>query len=181
MASKKGLAMTSKNTRIIAAEQRVGLLRATGIFDGLDETVLEHLAGRMKESRIAARRNVVSQGVRAHRFYIIAAGTAEVALIEKGRKKKLATLKSGEFFGEMALLDSSQKRLATVTAKSRLLLLSLETRAFQDILASHPEIAKTLNSIADKRKQINDLKKSEPDKRPSVDKLRKLVDKFKWW
>ena len=78
-------------------------------------------------------------------LFVIVDGEAEVTI----GGKRMAILRRGDFFGEIALLDGGP-RSATVSARSDIRLLGLTERVFfRGLLQEHPSIAvKTLESMA---------------------------------
>jgi len=73
-------------------------------------------------------------------FFIIGAGTVHVVVLSsEGKQTILATLRQGEFFGEMALLDG-EPRSASVVAAGKCTLLMLYRKVFIDILQKYPKI-----------------------------------------
>jgi CRP/FNR family transcriptional regulator/CRP/FNR family cyclic AMP-dependent transcriptional regulator len=73
-------------------------------------------------------------------FFIIAEGSVHVTVFtSEGKQTILATLRKGEFFGEMALLDG-EPRSASVIAAESCVLLMLYRRSFLEILRKYPAI-----------------------------------------
>jgi CRP/FNR family cyclic AMP-dependent transcriptional regulator len=73
-------------------------------------------------------------------FFVIVSGRVHVAVItSEGKSAILATLKPGDFFGEMAILDG-EPRSASVIASEDCTLLMLYRRMFLDILQRYPKI-----------------------------------------
>ncbi len=73
-------------------------------------------------------------------FFVIVSGRVHVAVItSEGKSAILATLKPGDFFGEMALLDG-EPRSASVIASEECTLLMLYRKMFIDILQRYPKI-----------------------------------------
>jgi CRP/FNR family transcriptional regulator/CRP/FNR family cyclic AMP-dependent transcriptional regulator len=73
-------------------------------------------------------------------FFIIASGSVQVTVItSEGKTAILATLKRGEFFGEMAILDG-EPRSASVVAAQKCVLLMLYRKPFLDILEKFPKL-----------------------------------------
>ena len=96
--------------------------------------------GRLAEDvKVDAGQTLVREGARGDEFFIIAEGTATVSRAGK----KVATLKPGDYFGELALLDPAP-RDATVTADSALEVLVLGKREFGGLLAEIPTISHKL-------------------------------------
>lgn len=80
---------------------------------------------------------IFQQGEPGNNFYIIEKGEVEVlrANSEKGETKVLAVLKEGEFFGEMALLDS-QPRVASVRARTHVEVVVMGRNVFTQLSRS---------------------------------------------
>lgn len=76
-----------------------------------------------------------------HTFFIIVSGSVHVTVYSnEGKQSILATLRSGEFFGEMAMLDG-EPRSASVVAAESCRLLMLYRKSFIQILQEYPKIA----------------------------------------
>ncbi|MBN1601474.1 MAG: Crp/Fnr family transcriptional regulator [Chitinispirillaceae bacterium] len=73
-------------------------------------------------------------------FFIIASGSVQVTVVtQEGKQAILATLRKGEFFGEMGILDG-EPRSASVVAAQKCLLLMLYRNPFLDILEKYPKL-----------------------------------------
>jgi CRP/FNR family transcriptional regulator, cyclic AMP receptor protein len=85
-------------------------------------------------------------------FFAIVSGRVHVAVItSEGKSAILATLKPGDFFGEMAILDG-EPRSASVIASEPCVLLMLYRRMFMDILQRYPKI--TIRILVEMSKRI---------------------------
>jgi len=101
---------------------------------------------------------VFSQGDVGDAFYIVDSGAVSVRVRSYLIfSRSLAELKSGSFFGEMALLEK-EARNATIVAVEQTRLFVLLSRDFQYVLKQNPEFAEEMHKIADKRKFISDKK-----------------------
>ncbi len=87
---------------------------------------------------IAAGNAIFREGEPGHEMYIIESGTVEILRQARG-SEPLATLESGDCFGEMALLEE-QPRFATALAKTNVRLLKIERTVFADVMRSNVEI-----------------------------------------
>ena len=76
---------------------------------------------------------IVRQGAPADKFFIIIDGEVDVVREEAGEQHDLATLKRGQFFGEMAILRDAP-RMATVTAKAPTTVFAMERDAFRGLV-----------------------------------------------
>jgi CRP/FNR family cyclic AMP-dependent transcriptional regulator len=93
----------------------VDVLRRVRLFADLTDDELEQVARLFKERDFAAGETVIKEGSGGASFYIIEAGEATVTIGGQTR----ATLKTGDYFGEIALLDEGA-RIASVTAATYL-------------------------------------------------------------
>lgn len=113
------------------------LLRSVSILSVLPDPILEHLARMLV--RIEAKKGevIIQEGDKGDRFYIIESGSVEVT--KKGRH--IADLSVGDFFGEIALLRNIP-RVASITAKSDLVLQALDREQFLPAVTNHGEFGK---------------------------------------
>lgn len=89
-------------------------------------------------------------------MFIIQSGKVQVKKNVGGEEKVLAELASGEFFGEMALLEGlNRSATVEVTEDSRILVISPDT--FQGLLKSNVEIAlKMLKKMASRLRALDE-------------------------
>ena len=127
-------------------ERELQILRSVDMFASLPAPELEGLAARMTEVTAAPGTAVVQEGETGHHFYVIEDGEVEVIRDDR----TVATLGSGDYFGEIALLRHVP-RTATVVAKTPATLLSLEREAFLEELTGHPVVRKTLDVTVHER------------------------------
>jgi MFS family permease len=126
---------------MVPAEE-LGLLRSVPILAPLEAATLETLALRARRVRFAAGAEVTRQGEPGERFYVIAAGEADV--LRDGHKVRREG--PGEFFGEIALLRPTP-RTATVQAVTELELLALGRDDFVPAVTGHPESAAQADAV----------------------------------
>lgn len=92
------------------------LIRRVPLFSMLTPTQAESLAESVSKKRLKRGEVLVEQGKKSNSLYIILSGRARVVMTDsKGREVILATLKSGDYVGEMSLIDS-EPHSATVIA-----------------------------------------------------------------
>ncbi len=91
-------------------------LRAIGLFGGLDDDLLAHLAETLPVLVIAEGEELYRQGERGHELYVTLEGELEAVMSSRrGHETRIAVYGPGDWFGEMALIDV-MPRPATVRA-----------------------------------------------------------------
>jgi MFS family permease len=110
----------------------IELLRRVPFFASLPEPALERLAQSAEHSEFQAGETVVTQGDSGNRFYVVEDG--ELAVEIDG--KNVATLREGDYFGEIALLRDVP-RTATVRARSDSSLLALDRADFLNAVTGY--------------------------------------------
>src|ERR1700750_309020 len=114
-------------------------LRRSPLFEGLAKKQLRMLARLTDDLDVPAGSVLCREGERGREFFVIIEGEAEVT---RGGKH-LATIGSGEVFGEIALLEHVV-RTATVMAQTPLSFLVINDSAFDSVLATDPSIERKL-------------------------------------
>lgn len=134
-------------------EGRIEALRRVELFHTLTDEERQELALRMNEAPFVRGEAMTRQGAKAHWLYIMTSGEAEVrvAVDGSGLSEKVATLKGGDFFGEMGLM-LGEPRMATVIATTEVECYRLDKDAFHDILRRRPEIAEDISHILARRR-----------------------------
>jgi NADH dehydrogenase len=89
------------------------------------------------------------------RIYIIARGQADVLRRENGQETVLARLGSGEYFGEMALLNHTTRN-ATVRCVEPLDVLSIHKREFSILAANLPAMRESFEQVMKQRRLATD-------------------------
>jgi CRP/FNR family transcriptional regulator, cyclic AMP receptor protein len=115
------------------------LLGTVPLFSSLSKSQLHTMAVTAKERTYKDGQTIVQQGEKGIGFYLILAGQAR---IEKNGKA-VATLGSGQYFGEMALLDD-QPRTADVRAAGAVRCLVLSPWEFWAAVGNEPEVLRQL-------------------------------------
>ncbi len=128
----------------------VEFLKHVPLFQDLDRKSLEAIANAAVEQTYTPGQEIVRQGDTGVGAFIIKSGKVEAVQDRSGHEHKLAELKTGDVFGEMALLDEFP-RSATVRAVEPTTCLGIQRWHFKGILESHPQIALALLPVLTKR------------------------------
>jgi len=110
------------------------------LFADLSRRHLGKVAALGRTKRFPARTSIVTAGTNADAFYVILDGKATV---RAGNRR--IPLTTGDYFGEMALLDGGV-RSASVVAETEMLVMAIPRRGFLKLLESEPKIAISIMS-----------------------------------
>jgi len=134
-------------------EHRVEALRRVDLFRTLTDDERRGLAAHLRFAPFVRGEAITRQGAEAHWLYLITKGKAEVRVSVDGDRlsEKVATLDTGDFFGEMGLM-TGELRTATVIALSDVECYRLDREAFKETLQSRPEIAEDISTILARRR-----------------------------
>jgi len=122
----------------------VELLHRVPLFADLDDGEVAQIARSFKERRFSDGETVIKEGLGGAAFFLIDSGEAKVTVAGKER----ATLRHGDYFGEIALIDEGA-RSATLTASGELVCYGITLWEFRPLVQGSPEIAwKLLQALA---------------------------------
>ncbi len=109
------------------------------IFAGCDEQQLEEIDRLADEVNVEAGRTVLRQGDLGQEFALIVSGEADI--VKDGAV--VARIGPGDYFGEIALLDSIT-RTASVVAATDLVLEVIDRRGFNTLLDDLPSLSRAM-------------------------------------
>jgi CRP-like cAMP-binding protein len=118
-------------------------LKSIPLFSSLPDAELRTIAAFGDELSVPEGKRLVNEGEYAYHFLAIEEGTASV----RHGDEEIATLGPGDVFGEMGLLERTQRN-ASVVATSPMRLISL-TRWD---LGRMPEVAARVRALMDERR-----------------------------
>lgn len=136
-------------------DKKIDLLGQVPLFSECSQRELKKIAALTDEVKVDEGTVLTNEGKPGREFFVIAEGKATATL----RRKKLAELGPGSFFGEMALLDH-QPRAATITAETPMRLYVVDPLSFASLIDDSPGVArKIMKEIARRlREQEQSLK-----------------------
>jgi CRP-like cAMP-binding protein len=137
----------------MARNTKTDQLRGVQMFSACTDKELAQIARACDEIAVEADAVVVEEGTAGEGFYLIVTGEAEVS--RGGRP--VATVGTGQYFGELSLLDEAPRN-ASVTARTAMTLLRLRRREFSAVLDSWPGVAhKLLQQMARRLRQADEV------------------------
>ena len=126
-------------------------LANVAIFENLSPEQLRPLGEKMRPRKYQRGEVVFHQDDPGDRMHIIVHGRVRISLdSDDGREKDVALLQPGECFGEMSLLDGSN-RSAKATAVEEIETLVLMRDDFLEFIGEHPEVATHTTAVLTNR------------------------------
>jgi CRP/FNR family cyclic AMP-dependent transcriptional regulator len=130
----------------LRTDAKVDLLRRIPLFSQCSRRDLGAISSIADEIDLKKGKELTREGRLGREFFVLIDGSADV----RKKNRKVATLKGGDFFGEIALVHHAP-RTATVTATSPVRALVIMERDFKRLLAEQPEIQrKVLVALAER-------------------------------
>ncbi|MGK2922218.1 MAG: cyclic nucleotide-gated ion channel [Methyloceanibacter sp.] len=120
------------------------------LFASMDETEVAEITKLLYTRSYMPGVPMVRAGDAGEGMFLLASGEA---VVEFGRGRQ-ATLKEGDFFGEMALLEHRRNQ-HDVIAKTRCRVYVLDSRSLARLTRRHPEIMTRIRDVAKKRTETD--------------------------
>lgn len=122
-------------------------LREIDFLKVLKDDEMAIVAGSARIETFGEGEQIVRQGESGDTCYFIRSGRADVMLKgPSGDEGFIASLKAGDFFGEMSLL-AGEPRSATVVAMEDTVCIVIGSEAFGAILGDNPKVAEKLSEV----------------------------------
>lgn len=119
--------------------ENVLFLKKNALFSSMNTQELKAVAGICQTLTFTDGEAIVTQGDVGETMFLIKSGSVVVTRTKEEKSVTLATLETGESFGEMSMFDT-EMRSATVRASGPCSLLAIDGQDLTDILNSHPAI-----------------------------------------
>jgi CRP/FNR family transcriptional regulator, cyclic AMP receptor protein len=110
------------------------------LFEGLSSDVLSDLVARGTTLTTNPGGHVVEQGSTDAGLQVVLEGSAEVLVNDVPRR----SLKPGDYFGEISLIDGQPRSATVVGGPDGLTTFALSALSFQPVVKQNPEVAQTL-------------------------------------
>ena len=127
------------------------ITRTSELFQPFTDDERRRLATMFEVVEVVAGTKMIVFGERADGLYIVLAGRVEVT--RDGEPGVVATLASGDVFGEMSLL-ANRGSGANVPAATRVLALRLPARTFQEVIMTYPQVLAYLGELSSRRSKL---------------------------
>jgi len=147
-------------------------LQKLELFQPLTDDERRELAAGLLSAPFVRGEALTQQGAQAHWLYIIIEGEVEVRVAVNGSTQKVATLRAGDYFGEMGLL-TGEPRSATVIGETDVKCYRLPKKSLESILRRRPEIAEQMSETLARRRAELDAVMEEASEEAMHERMRK--------
>ncbi|OGF54250.1 MAG: hypothetical protein A2Z21_00085 [Candidatus Fraserbacteria bacterium RBG_16_55_9] len=131
---------------------KTDVLKKVPLFSSLNQRQLNLIAKHADEVELKAGKVLAKQGEMGLEFLLLVEGSARV----QRNGKVIAHLATGDFFGEMSLIDG-KPRTATVIAETPVILLAIHRRSFNYLLDTIPGLPrKILVTLCDRLRKADE-------------------------
>jgi len=130
---------------------KIKLIREVHIFHDCSTPCLKMIAQKLEQTYHSPNEYIIKKGDRGDEMFILGHGEVEVTMGEK----VVTTLKAGQFFGEIALLEDTI-RTADVKARAYCDLYTFKKSDFLEVISKYPDLGDKFKAIYSKRKTDNE-------------------------
>lgn len=155
----------------LSQSERINLIKKIPVFSNLNYDALSELAGMMTERQARSQEPVFKKGDDGAEMFILVDGEVRV---HDGNHVH-ARLKSGDVFGEFALIDN-EKRSASVTTEKPCLLLQLDRKNIMPFIEKYPAVL--MGMLQTQIKRMRDMNELEDKLSKSYIKITKQKEEI---
>jgi small-conductance mechanosensitive channel/CRP-like cAMP-binding protein len=160
--------------------ERLRAVERLDIFAPLDRSERELLASGMQRVAFARGETIIRQGDAGSTLYVLAQGEVAVSLRRGSVDQEVATLRAGDFFGEMSLM-TGEGRSATCTARTDTVAYLIDHATVRKVLNLRPTVADEMSAILATRQAALEKKGGEIPIfiDPAAERSRRLLSRIR--
>jgi CRP-like cAMP-binding protein len=142
-------------------EDTLRFIGESELFETLTQDTRRELAAAADARQFGSGQQVIKRGEAGDSLFVVAQGEVRVVLESPKGEQVVSVLRSGDFFGEIAMMTHAH-RTATVTATVDSVLIELSAAVILPIIERHPELKARVARTGVQRSQ-DSLKKMIED------------------
>jgi len=157
-------------------EMTLEALRSVPLFASLTDAAAIQLRDLLSVRDVGSGEQLFHKGDTGDAMYLIESGRVRISIVDEDHKEiTLAELAQGDFFGEMSIIDGSQRSAdAKVVDDARLAILSRPN--FLSFVTSNPEVALgMLGALSDRLRRTDELLRSRVSRNANEEAARRLT------
>ena len=128
------------------------LLRKVPFFTGMNAQEFDDIVACMRVRTCNRNETIITQGDTDDSLFLVARGILKVVRIQDGQMKEVARLRSGDIFGETALLHG-EPRSATIKSVTPCSVYQLHRSDLDQIIGKYPDIGRLLAKADEERRK----------------------------
>jgi small-conductance mechanosensitive channel/CRP-like cAMP-binding protein len=128
-----------------------GILRDEALFECLSDAQIDNLVKQSHVNYFGRGERVIEEGAQGDSMFVLLRGAAQVSVSKNGSSIAVATLGSGDCFGEMSLL-TGERRAATVRAESDCYVMEISKPVMAEVIRDSPDCLISLSELLAQRK-----------------------------
>ena len=132
-------------------EEARAILRGEPLFQCLSDDQIQNLVTQSELNHFGRGERVIEEGAEGDSMFILLRGAAEVSIAKNGSTIPVATLRSGDCFGEMSLLTGEKR-----SAEGDCYVMEISKRVMADVIRDSPDCLRQLSELLAKRKMHTD-------------------------
>lgn len=137
---------------------RILFFKRVPLFAALSPADLKQVAAVAQEEVFADGEVIAEQGEPGDVMYVIVSGEVRVCIESEGGEKELARRRSGDFVGELAVVNR-EPRNATLIASGDVRALCIDNKSFEGLMRERPDVGLVIIHVLSKRlKELMDKK-----------------------
>jgi CRP-like cAMP-binding protein len=144
----------------VALHLNKDIIEKVPMFKGAPDDLIRQIVLNLKPVLYTPGDYIFRKGEMGDQMYFISRGKVEI--VSEDGNTVFATLSDGSFFGEIAILFSSE-RTASVRAADYCDLYTLDKFTFDNVLTKFPDVAKQIHTLAEERRQKSVQEKRSPE------------------
>ena len=118
------------------------VVRNVYLFQDLTEEELEEVVTIATEEVYSSNQKIFDEGEEGDVFYVVVEGSVRISTEVPGvGEEALAVLKKGDYFGEMALIESAPRSAAAIANDDNTVLLAFKKAPFWSLMEKCPSVA----------------------------------------
>lgn len=145
----------SRNKQLEVQTAARTILRHQPLFKCLSDEQLDGMLPRGRVVHFGRNEMLIEQGDNGDSMFVLVEGAANVLVERNGHQTHVASLRSGDCFGEMSLL-TGERRSASVMATSDCEVVEIGKQVLATSLKDHPDLVEKLSELLAHRQMEND-------------------------